>query len=201
MKFSYDASLILLIFLVATFRTIVRASTTADPTSTVNQELTRNRITSQLQERGSVWIEIVGFIDNLGDRQWIDVCQGTDAVGAYYGGGFCTVTLVHDSTTWGQRAEMLMYDQWCNTIGENDYVTLDQLAAGWGFSSQLPDFVVLTIPDVGNPFDNQISFWYNSVYYQPFQDIPAKASWFMEYNYTAFGGAGSVGAFRMGFGC
>jgi hypothetical protein len=201
MKFSYDASLIFLIFLVATFRTIVRASTTADPTSTVNQELTRNRITSQLQERGSVWIQAVGFIDNLGDKQWIDVCQGTDAVGPYYGKGFCTVTLVHDPTSWGQRAEMLMYDQWCNTIGENAYVTLDQLAAGWGFSSQLPDFVVLTIPDVANPFDNRISFWYNSVYYQPFQDTPPEAGWFKEYNYTASGGSGSVGAYRMGFGC
>jgi hypothetical protein len=173
MKISYNSWFILLAFLLATFCTIVHAST---------------------------WIEEVGFIDNLGDKQWIGVCQGTDAVGPYYGRGFCTVTLVHDPS-WGQRAEMLMYDQWCNTIGENAYVTLDQLAAGWGFSSQLLDFVVLTIPDAGNPFDNLISFWYNSVYYQPFQDIPAEASYFMAENYTASAGAGSVGAIRMGFGC
>jgi hypothetical protein len=173
MKFSYSTPFILVASLVATFCTIVHAST---------------------------WIQGVGFLDNLGDKQWIDVCQGTDAVGPYYGNGFCTVTLVYDRS-WGQRAEMLMYDQWCNTIGQNDFVTLDQLAAGWGFSSQLHDFVVLTIPDVGNPFDNQISFWYNSVYYQPFQDIPPEASYFMQYNYTASGGAGSVGAYRMGFGC
>jgi hypothetical protein len=109
--------------------------------------------------------------------------------------------MVHDPSTWGQRVEMLLYDQWCNTIGENDNVTLEQLAAGWGFASQLHAYLVLTIPNVGNPFDNLISFWYNSMYYQPFQDIPAQASYFMAENYTAFAGASSIGAIRMGFGC
>jgi hypothetical protein len=96
---------------------------------------------------------------------------------------------------------MYMFDQHCVVIGENlQQVTLDDLAnpVGWGFSSELPDFVVINIPE---PITNQVTFWYAGEMYLPFDFVPADYNWLLGYNFSWSGTAGIFTVISTAFAC
>jgi hypothetical protein len=83
-------------------------------------------------------------------------------------------------------------------IGQNwKEVTVQELAAGWGFSSELPDYLVITIPF---PFTTNVIMKYNSVENRPFLgSYPEK--WFFDNGYNAIDQEEDYTMYRMGFGC
>ncbi|KUJ14552.1 uncharacterized protein LY89DRAFT_736583 [Mollisia scopiformis] len=78
----------------------------------------------------------------------------------------CIATMVDVFTQYSHSdyVQMWMFDNKCNQIGNNgNTVTRDDLAApgGWGFSSELEDFLVVHIPRDW-PNSGQATFDYNS---------------------------------------
>ena len=96
---------------------------------------------------------------------------------------------------------MYLFDQRCVVIGENlGGVTLDDLAnpTGWGFSSQLSDFVVINIPQ---PISDQVTFWYNGEMYLPWDFVPTNYNWLLDNNFSWSGTAGIFTVIRTAFSC
>lgn len=65
--------------------------------------------------------------------------------------GMCTLSFIEHSS-WQSHAVLHIYDTYCNQMGENTAVPRDFLAdpRGWGFSSNLPLYLVLHVPRLWN---------------------------------------------------
>ncbi|KAH7321795.1 hypothetical protein BKA65DRAFT_568633 [Rhexocercosporidium sp. MPI-PUGE-AT-0058] len=74
-----------------------------------------------------------------------------DCVAAPHCKGMCTFSFIEHSS-WQSHAVLHIYDTYCNQIGENTAVPRDFLAdpRGWGFSSNLPLYLVLHVPRLWN---------------------------------------------------
>jgi hypothetical protein len=134
------------------------------------------------------------------------VCQGTDALNPWQTGDappgkrICTFTLAYEPAM-GNYADLYLFDQRCTVIGHNDQVSLDDLAnpAGWGFASELPFYLVVNVP--AGPLSHQITMWYDSLQYIPFDFLPYGYSWFFDNGYTEAYTAGVWTMIRASFAC
>jgi len=143
--------------------------------------------------------------DYSNDGGWmanpVQVCQGTTNINPWVSGkSICTWTFVW-TPSWGRKCNMYLFDQRCVVIGENlGGVTLDDLAnpKGWGFSSQLPEFVVINIPQ---PINDQVTFWYDGEMYLPWDFVPTNYNWLLDNNFSWSGTAGIFTVIRTAFSC
>jgi hypothetical protein len=135
----------------------------------------------------------------------VEVCQGTTALNPWISGkSICTWTFLW-TPSWGRKCNMYMFDQGCVLIGKNlGQVTLDDLAnpVGWGFSSELPDFVVINIPsDPISVVSNNVTFWYDGEEYMLRDGIPTNYNWLFKNNFSWSGTYGIFTVIRTAFAC
>lgn len=144
-----------------------------------------------------------GYISNP-----VQVCQGTSNPNPWIatpGKSICTWTFLWQPD-WGRKCNMYLFDQNCTLIGKNlRQVTLDELAdpKGWGFSSELPDFVVINIPPNPNTTvtNQNLTFWYDGEMYSPWDHIPTNYDWLINYGFSWVGTAGIFTVIRYAFAC
>jgi hypothetical protein len=135
----------------------------------------------------------------------VEVCQGTTNLNLWVSGkSLCTWTFVYQPG-WGRVCNMYLFDQRCNVIGQNlGGVTLDDLnnTNGWGFASELPDYVVINIPsDPISGISNQVVFWYAGEEYMPWDFIPLNYKWLLDNNFSWSGTYGIFTVMRAAFAC
>ena len=95
---------------------------------------------------------------------------------------FCVVSGNHCTlvTYWNPNIvdiPIYIFDYWCNLVGFNPGADPGALAGGFGVASQLPFYVVVTIPPTinddgfiqnqGQVGNNAPTFWYDSKFYDP----------------------------------
>ena len=84
----------------------------------------------------------------------------------------CTLTLI-SHPSWNNLVKLYIYDNECKRIGENLSVPRDMLASkwGWGMSSELPKYLVISIARDWDPSDSKnkgVQLDYGDFHFRPF---------------------------------
>ncbi|KAH7350681.1 hypothetical protein BKA65DRAFT_476056 [Rhexocercosporidium sp. MPI-PUGE-AT-0058] len=115
----------------------------------------------------------------------------------YAQANMCTVSFIEHSS-WNSLVQLFIYDHECKRIGENYHVPRDYLAAkwGWGMTSELPKYLVLSIARDWQPNKNNgVKLDYGDSHFKPFVKSPFAPE------FTSQGHMGSYTLFRAAFPC
>ncbi|PVH73117.1 hypothetical protein DL98DRAFT_608507 [Cadophora sp. DSE1049] len=107
----------------------------------------------------------------------------------------CTVSFI-ERPDWNSEVQLFIYDNERKRIGENYHVPRNLLAAkwGWGMSSELPKYLVLSIARNWEPSQsNGVKLDYGDAHFKPFVKSPFPPE------FTTKGHMGPYTVFRAAF--